>query len=439
MLSRRKPDITIDIKSGLHAGLADLLSCRLGCPLRSLRMLSPFLSRLLSRIDALVAAWCLARSHNVADLRRWARFRVPAPMFHFMDGAADDEVTLARSQNDFARYEFLPRYLVDVSNVDTSTTIMGAPIDFPVVLAPTGMSRLFSNAGELAVARAATKAGTSYALSTVGTYSIEQVAEVCSGPKWFQLYVFRDRTLVNEFMDRCRAARFHALCLTIDVPIVGNRERDLRTGFGFPPQLSVASWLDFFLHPLWSLKYLDGEPFQLANVAHKAPPGDAELTTLVDYVSSQYDPSVDWDAAAWMVEQWQGPFAIKGIASVEDALRAADIGANAVILSNHGGRQLDGAASSISLLADVKQAVGERIEVILDGGVRRGSDVIKALALGAQACMIGRPYLFGLGVGGEAGVAHVLALLRAEIERDMALLGVTRIEQITSAYVRERR
>lgn len=394
---------------------------------------------LVSALDEAVTRWCLGRAHNIRDLRRFARLRVPAPMFHYMDGAADDEVTLARNEADFGRYELLPRYLRDVSSIDTRTTVMGAPVEFPVVLAPTGMSRLFHNDGEIAVSTAAAAAGTVYSLSTVSTFSIEQVAEVCSGPKWFQIYVFRDRTLVSEFIERCRAARFQALCLTVDLPVAGNRERDLRTGMTIPPRFTLKSWFDFCLHPLWSLKYLAGDPFELANVAHKAPVGDRELTTLVNYLSSQFDPSVDWDAAAWMIGEWKGPFAIKGINCVEDAVRAADIGATAVILSNHGGRQLDSAASPISLVAEVKAAVGDRLEVIVDGGVRRGTDVIKALALGARACMVGRPYLFGLGAGGRAGVSHALDILRREIVRDMALLGVTRVDQIKPEHVRERR
>lgn len=398
-------------------------------------MVHPYLARL----DEMVGSWCLGRCHNIRDLRRYARLRIPRPMFHYLDGAADDEVTLGRNERDFDRYELLPRYLVDVSSIDTRTTVMGAPIDFPVVLAPTGMSRLFNNDGELAVSAAAAEAGTVYSLSTVSTYSIEEVAEVCAGPKWFQIYVFRDRALISEFIERCRAARFHALCLTVDVPVPGNRERDLRTGMAIPPKFSLATWLDFCLHPLWSLKYVSSAPFQLANVAHKAPVDDNDLTTLVGYLAKQFDPSVNWDAAAWMIEQWQGPFAIKGISCVADAVRAADIGATSIILSNHGGRQLDCAPSPISLLAEVKQAVGDRVEIIVDGGVRRGTDVLKALALGAQACMVGRPYLFGLGAGGKAGVARALALLRAEIVRDMGLLGVTSIDQISAEYIRERR
>ena len=390
-----------------------------------------------SQVDDLVSSWCLKRSHNIRDLRRYAKFRVPRPMFDYMDGAADDETTLRRNCEDFQRYELLPRYLVDVGEIDPSTKVLGAPIELPVVLAPTGMSRLFNNDGELAVSAAAAAAGTVYALSTMSTFSIEQVAEVCSGPKWFQIYVFRDRSLIMEFMERCRNAQYQALVLTIDVPVAGNRERDLYSGMTIPPELSLASYLDFFLHPLWSLKYLMSDAFQLSNVAHKSPVDKRDVTNLVQYLNTQLDPGVKWDDAAWMIEQWDGPFAIKGIASVADAVRAADIGASAVILSNHGGRQLDSAPSPISLLAEVVDAVGDRCEVIVDGGVRRGTDVLKALALGATACMIGRAYLFGLGAGGQHGVTRALDLLRAEIIRDMALLGCTSVAEISAEHIRE--
>lgn len=390
------------------------------------------------QLDEAVNRWCLKRCHNISDLRRYARYRVPSPMFHYMDGAADDEVTLERNTSDFENYDLLPRYLVDVSEVDTSTTVMGAPVASPIICAPTGMSRLFNNDGEIAVSSAAAEAGLGYSLSTVSTFSLEDVAAVCAAPKWFQIYVFRDRALVTEFIDRCRAANYHALTLTVDVPVPGNRERDLYTGMSIPPALTLRSWLDFFLHPLWSTKYLLSEEFQLANVAHKAPVDERDVTTLVGYLASQFDPSVTWDDAAWMIEQWDGPFAVKGISCVEDAVKAADIGATAVMISNHGGRQLDYAASPISLVADVKAAVGDRVEVILDGGVRRGTDIVKALALGAQACMVGRAYLFGLGAGGKAGVARALEILQTEFERDMALLGCTRVDQISEKHIRER-
>ena len=390
-------------------------------------------------IDKAFGNWCLSRCHNISDLRRFAKLRVPLPMFHYLDGASDDEVTMERNEKDFGRYDFLPRYLIDVSSIDTSTTVMGSTIDFPVVCAPTGMSRLFHNDGELAVSRAAAAAGTIYSLSTVSTYSIEEVAEVCVGPKWFQLYVFRDRNLVSELLERSREAGYTGLVLTVDVPVAGNRERDLRTGMAMPPKLTFVSWFSFLLRPLWSLKYLVSEAFQLANVKHKAPVGEQGATSLVEYLNRQFDMTVDWSAAEAIGKEWDGPFAIKGISSVEDAIKAADIGASAVILSNHGGRQLDFAASPISILPDVAEAVGSRLEIILDGGVRRGTDVIKALALGATACMIGRPYLFGLGVSGETGVAKALTILRTEVERCMGLLGCCSIKEISKEFLNERR
>lgn len=393
----------------------------------------------LERLDAKVTDWYLQRCHNINDLRRVAKRRVPSPMFNYLDGAADDEVTLARNVGDFAQYELLPRFLVDVSDIDPATTVMGQPVSMPLILAPTGMSRLFHRDGELAVARAAARAGTIYSLSTVSTYSIEDVASACLGPKWFQIYVFKDRGLITEFIDRCRAANYHALCLTIDLPLPGNRERDLRTGMTIPPKFTAAGWLDFCFHPIWSLGYVSSPPFSLANVAHRVRTvSKDDVSTLVSYIGGQFDRTVTWDDAALMIEQWQGPFAVKGIMTVDDAKRAVDIGATGIIVSNHGGRQLDHAPSPISMLPEIVAAVDGRAEVILDGGVRRGTDVLKAVALGATACMTGRSYLFGLGAGGETGVDWALGLLRQEIVRDMALLGVRRVKEITKDYVRAR-
>ena len=393
----------------------------------------------LEKIDEAVASWQLARCHNVNDLRRAARIRMPSPMFHYMDGAADDEVNLKRSSSSFDDYELLPHHLKDISEIDCSTTILGRTIDMPVLCSPTGMSRLFHHDGELAVARSAARANTVYSLSTMGTHSIEDVARVCDGPKWYQIYVFRDRTLVSEFIERCKAADFHAMCLTVDLEIPGNRERDLRTGMTIPPKFSIATWFDFALHPLWSLSYVSNPPFSLANVEHRVAGGnDEDVTTLVEYVGSQFDRTVTWDDAAKMAEEWGGPFVVKGVLTVHDALRAADIGAHAIMVSTHGGRQLDHTPAPIDIVAEIRDAVGDRLEIIVDGGVRRGTDVLKAIALGANAVSVGRAYLFGLGAGGEAGVDRALGLLKQEILRDMALLGCRTIDEIGPEYVRRR-
>lgn len=394
----------------------------------------------LQALEERLSAFYLKRCQNIADLRRMAHWRVPAPMFHYMDGAAEDEITYRRNSSDFDHLEFLPRNLVDISEIDPSTTVMGQRIEFPVVLAPTGMSRLFHWEGERAVARAAARAGTVYSLSTVGTHSIEEVAACNAGPKWFQIYVFKDRGLVSEFIQRCRAAQYHALCLTIDLPITGKRERDFRTGMTLPPTFTLRSWLDFVLHPVWSATHVTSSPFSLANVAHRVQTVDSDnVETLMSYIGSQFDRTVTWDDAAAMVREWGGPFAVKGILTVDDAKRAVDIGATAIIVSNHGGRQLDHCPTPIDVLPEIVAAVGDRVEVILDGGVRRGTDVLKALALGARACMTGRCYLYGLGAGGEAGVDKALQILRDEIVRDMALLGTRNVKEITGSHVRRRR
>ena len=271
----------------------------------------------LEPIDKAICERLINRAHNVNALRTGARLRMPSPMFHYMDGAASDEVTLARNSRDFDRYELLPRYLVDISKVDTKTTLLGQEIDLPIICSPTGMNRLFHHDGELAVSRAAARANTIYTLSTMGTYSIEDVAEVCDGPKWFQIYVFKDRGLVSEFIERCKKARYHAMCLTIDLPVTGNRERDLKTGMTIRPDFNLRTWLSFAMHPLWSLSYLATPPFSLANVEHRVNAGNSDdVTTLMNYVGGQFDQSVTWDDAANMAAEWGGPFVIKGVSSV---------------------------------------------------------------------------------------------------------------------------
>ena len=356
-------------------------------------------------------------------------------VFDYLDGGAEDEVTLQRNCTAFGNFALLPRVLVDVSEVSLSTTVLGREVGLPVLLSPTGLSRLFHHQGELAVIPAAARAGTIYSLSSVSSYDIETAAAASDGPKWFQIYVWKDRTVIRDFIRRCREAGYHALCLTVDLPVLGQRERDLRNGMTMPPRLTPASILDAVIHPDWTWHYLTTPRPVLANVAGIPGKGLNDITTQAQHANSQLDPSVTWDDVAWMMEVWRGPFAIKGILSVEDAKQAVATGVHGIIVSNHGGRQLDHTPAPIDVLPEIVAAVGGRAEVILDGGIRRGSDVVKALALGARACMIGRGYLYGLGAAGEAGVNRALELLRAEIRRTMQLLGCTSVQQLNNSYI----
>ena len=371
----------------------------------------------------------LSDCHSIADLRRVAMRRLPRAVFDYMDGAAEDEVTLHRNQADFDQYELIPRYLVDVKDVDISVTVLGSEIDVPFILAPTGMSRLFHHTGERAVARAAQKAGTLYSLSSMATTSIEDITDVTDGPKMLQLYVWRDRGILKDFIQRAKASGYTALCLTIDFPVAGQRERDLRNGFTVPPEIRLSNILDTLRRPSWLWGFLTSPRMKLANVHGHATAAE-NLFSVIDYTTSQFDPSLTWKDVGWMLREWDGPFAIKGILSADDARQAAAVGVTAVIVSNHGGRQLDHAPSPISMLPGIVDAVCDQVEVILDGGVRRGTDVIKALSLGARAVMIGRAYLFGLGAGGEAGVDRSLLLLTDEIRRNMMLVGCTSVKHL---------
>ena len=368
--------------------------------------------------------------HNISHFRRLAQRRLPAAMFHYIDGGGDDEVTLRRNTTAFEQYRLMPRSLVDVSTVDTRTKVLGKTLEWPVFLAPTGMSRLFHHGKELAVARAAAKSGTLYTLSTLATTSLEDVAKATTGPKMFQIYILKDRGLTSEFVQRCKAAGYDALCLTVDMPVAGNRERDKVTGMTMPPKFGLGSLLNFAMHPGWSLNFLRYPDFRLANVVHRVDALGGGTMPLIEYVNSQFDRSVTWEDVAWLAKQWNGPFVVKGIQDVDDVRKARDAGATAVMISNHGGRQLDGAPAPIDCVAPIRDAIGDGLELIVDGGIRRGTHVIKALARGANACSIGRGYLYGLAAGGEAGVARSLSLLRAEIERDMALLGLRDIAAI---------
>jgi L-lactate dehydrogenase (cytochrome) len=379
----------------------------------------------------------LSRCHNIDDLHRLARRRLPMPIYEYLAGGADDEWTLRRNTEAFDDYELMPSQLRDVSSLDTKTSVLGLTLDWPVLLAPTGMSRLFHHEAEPAVARAAARAGTLYSLSTVATTTLEEIAALTPGPKMFQLYIFRDRGLTSEFIQRCRAAGYAALCLTVDTVTQGNRERDRRSGMMLPPRWSLASAISFATHPRWSLRALAGPKFDLANVSHRVEAA-RHSTSLMEFINSQFDRTLTWDDAAWLVREWGGPVVIKGVQSADDARRALDIGARGIMISNHGGRQLEGAPAPVDCVRAIRDRVGSGLDVIVDGGVRRGNHVVKAIALGANACSIGRPYLYGLAAGGERGVDRALALLRNEIEVTMALLGTRSIAEITATHVQHR-
>ena len=374
----------------------------------------------------------LSRAASVADLRRIAERVTPSGVFDYIDGAAEDERTSAANCADFARIGFRPRVLRDVGVVDPSTTILGRPAPLPLIFAPTGFSRMPHPDGELAVARVAARAALPYSLSTMGTRSIEEVAAVSGeGRRWFQVYVWRDRGLLREMIERAAAAGYEALIVTVDTAMLGKRERDVRRGFSMPPKLGIDTLLQGAIHPGWTWRFVTSEPVRFANVAGR---GDVDGTTavaLADYINTQFDPSLSWADIEWMRSVWDGPIVLKGIQTVADAELAVEHGIEAIALSNHGGRQLDDAPSPISLVAPVTDRVGGRIEVYCDGGVRRGSDIVKAVALGADACMIGRAYLYGLAAGGERGVEHVLTLLDGDVRRTMALVGATDVAALS--------
>jgi L-lactate dehydrogenase (cytochrome) len=377
----------------------------------------------------------LNRVFNVEDLRKIARRKLPKPLFNYIDGGSDDESNVRGNIHAFDSVKLVPEYLVDVADIDLSTRVLGRDISMPLFLAPTGMTRLFHHDGETAVSKAAAAAGTYYCLSTVGATTIEDVASACDGPKNFQIYVMKDRSLTREFIQRCKDTNYDSLTLTVDIPRAGNRERELRYGFSMPPKLNLAGIAGFAARPAWVYRALTHPQAILANVAHKIPAGSSHSTSLIEYINEQFDPAVTWDDLEWMIAEWGGPFAIKGILSSSDARKAVNCGVSAIMVSNHGGRQLDGALSAFEALGPIVDEVGGECEIICDGGIRRGTHVLKALARGATACSMGRPYLFGLAAGGQAGVARVLELMRAEIERDMGLLGCRNIGEIGRHHI----
>ena len=374
----------------------------------------------------------LTRAATVWDLRRMGRRRTPRAVFDYVDGAAEAEISLHRSREAFRHIEFVPRVLRDVSKVDTTTTILGKPASMPLALSPTGFTRMMHSAGEPAVAAAAAAAGIPYSLSTLGTTSARDLARaVPHAERWFQLYVWKDRGFARELIDAARDGRYSALILTVDTPVAGARLRDVYNGLTIPPKLRWKTILDGALHPAWWWDLLTTEPLEFASLRSS----EGTVAELIDKV---FDPSVDFDDLAWLKETWDGPVIVKGVQTPDDAVAVAERGADAVIVSNHGGRQLDRAPVTLEVLPEVVAAIGDRAEVYVDGGIMSGADIAAALCLGARAAMVGRAYLYGLMAGGRTGVDRAIAILRAELVRTMQLLGVTTVDELDGSRVRWR-
>ena len=380
----------------------------------------------------------LKNCHNVDDLRLLAKQRLPGPIFHYIDGAADDEVTYRRNTSAFEDCDLVPNVLAGVENIDMSVTVMGQKLDLPIFCSPTALQRLFHHDGERAVAKAAEKFGTMFGVSALGTVTLKEIGDIISTPKLFQFYFHKDRGLNDAMVERAQAANFNALALTVDTITGGNRERDLYTGFTSPPKLTLKSLLSFAIHPGWALNYFFGEAFELAELKDFVQQGSNVSVSIGDYFANMLDQSMSWSDAEALKARWGGAFCLKGIMSVADAKKAVDIGADAIMISNHGGRQLDGSRSPFDQVSEISDAVGDKIDVILDGGIRRGTHVLKAIAAGAKACSGGRMYLYSLAAAGQPGVEKALGNLKAEIQRDMKLLGVTSISQIDRNMLRYR-
>ena len=401
--------------------------------LRGLRSIGSF-----RRLELDPTARRLRGVASVHDLRRIARRRLPSGIFDYIDGGAGDERSLRENLDAYASLAFQPRVLAGLETIETGTTVLGRPIAFPLVLAPTGLTRIAHPDGELAVARAASRAGIPYALSTLSATSIEDVARESDGSLWFQVYVWRDRGLVAELIARAESARYEAIVLTVDTPVLGRRERDIRHGLSLPPTIGLETVVDGMLHPGWTWSFLRSDPIRFANIVGSSVDEGRDAVVLAEFTMRQFDHRLSWRDVEWLRSIWPRALVLKGIQTVEDAVLAADAGVDAVILSNHGGRQLDDAPTPLSLVAPVTDALGGRVEVICDGGIRRGSDIVKALALGARACMAGRAYLYGLAAAGEQGVDLALDLIASELRSTMALVGAASPDDLHRGLVRAR-
>src|SRR6476469_7159694 len=379
----------------------------------------------------------LSSCHNFSDFRRLAEARLPAPIFNYIDGGADDETTLARNTAAFESCDLVPKVLAGVGDIDLSVTVMGQRLAVPCYCSPTALQRLFHHQGERAVAAAAAKYGTMFGVSSLGTVSLEELRKTHDTPQVYQFYYHRDRGLNRAMMQRAKEAGVEVMMLTVDSITGGNRERDLRTGFSIPFRLTLCGMLQLAIKPMWGINYLTHESFKLPQLdQHIDMSGGAR--SIGKYFTEMLDPSMDWDDVAEMVQLWNGQFCLKGIMSVGDAKRAVQIGCSGIVLSNHGGRQLDGSRAAFDQLAEIVDAVGDRIDVIMDGGVQRGTHVLKALSLGARDVGVGRFYLYPLAAAGQAGVERALGLMRAEIERGMKLMGCSTIGQLSRENLRFR-
>jgi L-lactate dehydrogenase (cytochrome) len=380
----------------------------------------------------------LSNCHNIADFRELARRRLPWPVFDYIDGAADDELTKARNTEAFSSCDLVPDVLAGVAEIDTSLTILGRKSALPLILSPTALQRVFHWQGERAVAAAAEKFGLWFGISSLATVSIEEVGAMGAGPKMFQLYVHKDKGLNTSMIERCKEAKFDCLTLTVDTIVGGKRERCLRSGFSSPPKFTPSSFISYAIKPRWALDYLCREKFRLPNLDTHVSAGSSQSISIQGYFTDMLDQSLDWDMAARIRQDWGGTFCLKGIMSAKDARRAVEIGANAIMVSNHGGRQLDGSRAPFDQLREIVDAVGGEIEIICDGGVRRGTHVLKSLAAGANCASGGRLYLYALAAAGQAGVERAIGILQEEIVRDMKLMGVTRLDQLTPDRLRWR-
>ena len=380
----------------------------------------------------------LRNCNNFSDLRDLARRRLPSPIFHYIDGAADDEITYRRNTAAFESYDLVPTVLAGVEDVDMSVEVMGFKLGLPVFCSPTALQRLFHYEGERAVALAAEKYNTLFGVSSLGTVPLKEIGELIDSPKMFQFYYHKDRGLNNAMIEKAKEAKFDVLTLTVDTITGGNRERDLRTGFTTPPKLTLSSLFQFGIKPVWVLNFLLREKFELSQLKDHVKQGSNIAISVGEYFSTMLDQNLNWDHAAKLKEDWNGKFCLKGIMSASDARKAVELGADAIMISNHGGRQLDGSRSPFDQLEEIVQAVGGELDVILDGGVQRGTHILKAMALGATACSGGRMYLYALAAAGRAGVEKALANLQAEIERDMKLMGLRNLRDLSPTMVRPR-